>query len=100
MGQGRTKKYNKLIFGFITGIFLPLFIFLLIFAFRYNEISLSDYIMQLWNLKIIFKILSLCAFANILLFFLFNRLKMSEAMKGIIMATLLFALLFVVFGLF
>lgn len=100
MGQGRIKKYNRLSYGLMTGIFLPLFIFLLIFAFRYNDISLSEYLIQLWNMNIIFKILSLCAFVNILLFFLFNRLRMDSAMKGVIMATLLFALLFVVFKIF
>lgn len=94
MGRGRRKKLDKLSAGFFLGILAPLSIFLIIYLVRYTDIPISEYIVQLWKLKITFKILSLCGFVNLLIFFLYLKLEMEKAAKGVIMATLVYALLF------
>lgn len=97
MGRGRRKKLDKLSAGILVGISAPLAIFLVIYAIRYSDVPLGDYLVQLWKLHITFKILSLCGFANLLIFFLYLKLQMEKAAKGVIMATLVYALLFLLF---
>ncbi len=83
--------------GFIGGAALPLLVFLSIYFARYNSVPLSDYFINLWQLGLTFKILSLCGFANLALFFYFLRVQMEKAAKGVVVATVMFALLFVIF---
>ena len=97
MGRGRQRKYDKLTFGLSVGVLLPLLIFFIIYLFRYSEVDLQSYLRQLWKLKLTLKILSLCGFANLLVFFYFFRRKMDKAARGIIFATFLYAFLFLIF---
>lgn len=100
MGRGRRKKLDKLSAGILIGISAPLTIFLIIYAIRYSDVPLNEYLVQLWKLNITFKILSLCGFANLLIFFAYLKLQMEKAAKGVIMATLFYALLFLFFEIF
>jgi hypothetical protein len=97
MGQGRKKKYDRLSFGLITGILVPLVIFFMIYFFRYSNLDIEVYLQQIWKLNLTFKILSLCGFTNLLIFFYFYRSKMDKAARGIILATFIYAFLFLVF---
>jgi hypothetical protein len=97
MGRGRQKKYDRLTFGLTVGILIPLLIFFGIYLARYNTVAVEEYLRQLWQLRLTFKILSLCGFANLLLFFYFFRNKMDQAARGIIFATFVYALIFLVF---
>jgi len=97
MGRGRQKKYDKILFGLTVGILIPLSIFFGIYLARYNEVAVQEYLRQLWQLRLTFKILSLCGFANLLLFFYFYRKKMDQAARGIIFATFVYALIFLLF---
>jgi hypothetical protein len=97
MGRGRQKKYDKLTFGLTVGVILPLLIFFIIYLARYSEVDFLNYFQQLWKLKLTLKILSLCGFANLLVFFYFFRRKMDQAARGIITATFLYAFLFLLF---
>jgi len=97
MGRGRKKKYDKIMFGLTVGILIPLLIFFGIYLTRYSEVAVQEYLRQLWQLRLTFKILSLCGFANLLLFFYFYRNKMDMAARGIIFATFVYALIFLLF---
>lgn len=97
MGRARQKKWDTIGNGLLTGVLTPLAILVSFYLIRYSRITLSEYFTQLWNLNLVFKILSLCGIANLLFFFWFFRKKMDKAAKGVIMGTLLYALLFLVF---
>jgi hypothetical protein len=93
MGLSRQKKIDKLYNGFIWGILLPLIIFLLIYLIRYRSFSFSGFIENLSELKILIKLLSLCGFSNLVLFFYLYRIKMDNAARGVIAATFVFGFL-------
>jgi hypothetical protein len=93
MGQARQRQSDSLITGFTWGIILPLIILLLIYFIRYSEIPLTRFVANLQEMKLLFKILSLCGFANLAVFFLFYRKRMDKAAKGIIMATFVYGIL-------
>lgn len=92
MGRSRQKKYDTLANGFALGFLLPLVIFLVFYMIRYSEMPLSDFVAHLWKMKLLIKILSLCGFANLLIFIWFYRSKMDRASRGVIAATFLYAL--------
>jgi hypothetical protein len=87
MRQSRLKKWDRFSTGFTGGILMPLFLFLVIYLVRYSRIPLSQFVMNLSEMKILIKMLSLCGFSDLLLFFYFYRLRMDRAARGVIAAT-------------
>lgn len=93
MGYSRQRQSDSLITGFSWGIMLPVIILLLIYFVRYRGIPLTRFVIDLQELKLLFKILILCGFANLAIFFFFYRRRMDKAAKGIIMATFVYGIL-------
>jgi len=93
MGYSRQRQSDSLISGFSWGIMLPVIILLLIYFVRYRGIPLTRFVVDIQELKLLFKILSLCGFANLAIFFFFYRRRMDKAAKGIIMATFVYGIL-------
>lgn len=93
MGKGRLKRYDTRINGFIAGILLPLGVFVLVYLFRYREVSFSEYLQNLVQLRILIKMVSLCGFFNLFLFIYFYHRKFDRLATGIIAASFLFAFL-------
>jgi hypothetical protein len=87
MRQSRLKKWDRISTGFTGGIALPLLLFLFIYLLRYDYIPFSRFVVNLSQMKILIKMLSLCGFADLLLFFFFYRLRMDRAARGVIAAT-------------
>lgn len=90
MAQKR-KKYDQIITGWLIGILLPLVIFLITYQVKYSEMEFSVFVRNMWQMKILMKLLSLCVFPNLGFFFLFYRLKYDMAARGVIMATFMYA---------
>jgi hypothetical protein len=96
MGQARLQKYNTLSSGFIPGLIIPVFILILIYLSRYSSIPFQIYLVNLWKMSLLFKLLSLFGFVNLLLFLGFYRSRMDRAARGVIMATFVYAILILV----
>ncbi|PTN09954.1 hypothetical protein C8N47_103251 [Mangrovibacterium marinum] len=77
--------------GFVPGLIIPLVVFVLLYFFSKQEVSLSEYLQTLWQLGALLKILSLCVLPNLLLFLNFYRQKYDLAARGVIMATFVYA---------
>lgn len=82
----KNNKYDTIRTGLITGILLPMLLLLLILQIRSGEFGFEEYLKQTYELKLLPKIISLCLFLNLALFFIFLRLNMLKAGKGIIIA--------------
>jgi hypothetical protein len=89
-----TKKqpFDATGIGFLSGFLIPMIIFILVYIFRKQEISFEDYINSLWHLNALVKLGSLCVFANLLVFMGFIRLKYDKSARGVLGATILYAL--------
>ena len=92
MQRKKEKRYDKTAVGFIAGLILPVIIFFAVFLFNDKGISFLDYIKNMWQLHALVKLGSLCVFANILIFMGFIRLKYDRAARGVLGATMLYAL--------
>jgi hypothetical protein len=87
----KRKKYDRLIIGWLAGIMLPLIIFIITYQVKYSEMGFSAFVQNMWQMKILMKLLSICVFPNLGFFFLFYRLKYDLAARGVIMATFMYA---------
>ena len=91
---------DRLIYGLLAGITAPLLVVLLFWWFRFNYLSLEEFIQQMIFLKVQFKVIAVgIFFADLGLFYLFLRLNKNNASKGVIMAVSSLLLLSVGFSL-
>ncbi len=89
-------RYDKVWIGFISGLFLPFIVGLIIFAFSSGDLSLKAFLLKLSDSNIITHSISLCVFPNVVIFLGFNWLDMLKAAKGVLAVTIIWAI--IVFG--
>ena len=86
------EKYDNLYVGLISGVVLPILIGLIIFAFTAHGRSIPSYLERISAANIITHAITLCVFPNIAVFLLFNRLDMLRALRGVLAATIVWAI--------
>jgi len=91
-----SEKYDKALYGFISGLVLPFITGFIIYLFSHNHLSLVSYIGRVSDSNIITHSITICVFPNILIFLIFNRFDMLRAARGVLTMTILWAL--IVFG--
>jgi hypothetical protein len=92
MSRRNANSLDSLAIGFLTGFFVPLLIFFAVYIFGEQDVPFSDYIKNLWKLQALIKLMSLCVFANLLVFMGFIRIKYDRAARGVLGATILYAI--------
>ena len=90
------QKLNKTSIGIVGGLVLPIIVFFVYYEIKYNAVSFSSFVAQLWEFKLLIKLLSLCVLPNLLLFYLFIQKNLLWAARGVLIACFLFA--FIVLG--
>ena len=87
------SKYDKLTIGFAAGLVLPLVVGLAVYFFSAGGMNIIKYLEHLNRANIITHSISLCVFPNVLIFFIFNKLNMLNATKGVLAITIVWAFL-------
>lgn len=88
-----TEKYDKMVTGFISGLFLPLIIGLVIYLFSSGNVSIATYLKRIAEMNIITHAITLCVFPDVFIFLIFNRLDMLRASRGVLAITIIWALI-------
>ena len=86
------KKINSLVLGLMLGLIVPVLSSYILYYFTLYPLEVKDAITRMQARNIHVHVLSLVVIPNILLFFLFtwsNRLKSS---RGVLMATIVYAI--------
>lgn len=78
--------------GLIAGLLLPLVVFFVVYLIGENSVSFTDYLKGMWRMQALIKIFSLCVFTNLAMFWGFLQLKFERAARGVLGATILYAL--------
>lgn len=86
------SKYDNLKLGLILGILAPLLTIIVVYFIRFMDYDFKALVDFLITQKLLTKILSLCVIPNLALFFLFLNKYYYRSAKGILMATILFAI--------
>jgi len=87
----KKKPFDRILTGWLIGTILPLIIFLITYLVKYSEMDFMVFLRNMWNMKILLKLLSICVFPNLAFFLLFYRLKYDMATRGVLMATFMYA---------
>jgi hypothetical protein len=85
------KKYDTMPVGLGGGLIAPAIVFIIYFLVHDPGLNFVDMIHRLVESKVISYYISLCAIANLLLFFIFLRVNAEKAARGVLGATILYA---------
>jgi hypothetical protein len=96
MERIKRKPFDSTAIGFLTGFLIPAIIFFVVFLFKKTDISFKEYLHYLSQLNALMKLASLCVFANILFFMWFIRMKYDRAARGVLGATIIYALIILI----
>jgi hypothetical protein len=86
-----TEKYDRLLAGLISGFLLPVATGLIIWLFSSGHTGLHEYLARIVKSDIVTHVISLCVFPNIIIFLIFNRFDMLLATRGVLAATIVWA---------
>jgi hypothetical protein len=92
----KRNRVDRILTGWIIGTIVPLLIFLITYLVKYSEVDFLFFLRNLWNMKILLKLLSICVFPNLGFFLLFYRQKYDMAARGVILATFMYAFIVLV----
>ena len=92
MQRKKRKPFNSPGIGFLAGFLVPILVFFGVYWFGESDVSFENYMKNLWHLQALVKLGSLCVFANLLVFMGFIRLKYDQSARGVLGATILYAL--------
>lgn len=87
----KRPRFDRLSIGFLVGIIIPLIVLLITHQVKFSDMPFAEWISNLWQMKILLKLMSLCVFPNLAFFMIFYRKKYDMAARGVIMATFLYA---------
>ncbi len=87
-----SEKYDRLIVGLGSGFLFPLLIGGIIFLITANGRTLGEYLGRISEASIVTHAITLCVFPNIAVFLIFNRLDMLKALRGVLAATIIWAI--------
>jgi hypothetical protein len=83
--------------GLIAGLILPLISFSVFYLFRYREFAFLEFIRHIYSREILSPLLSLNILPNLLIFYLFIRKDYLFSARGVVLATLIFAVVVLFF---
>ena len=89
-------RINQAIVGLFIGLFTPLLGFIIVFFILGRGMDFSSFVeMLLARPSEAAKVISLSTLANIAPFLYFNRRRLDQTVKGIVIATILYAVSFI-----
>lgn len=91
MRRSKKNRLDVVGIGLLTGMILPLVVFIVVYWAGNNSVSFNTYVNSLWHLQALIKLGSLCVFTNLAAFWIFLQLKYEKAARGVLGATLLYA---------
>ena len=86
------EKYDRVVTGIVSGFIIPLIVGLIIFLFTAKGQSLGQYLLRIESAGIVTHAITLCVFPNIAIFLFFNRFDMLRASRGVLAATIVWAI--------
>ena len=86
-----TSKINNIKLGLIIGILAPVLTMLIIYLAKFAGSNLQELVDLLVSKRVFTKIVTLCVIPNLALFFLFLNKYYYNTARGILMATIIFA---------
>jgi len=87
--NSKISKYNRIWIGIIVGLFLPIIGLLVLYLFDSSYHSLSNFLILSYQLGVMSNLLSISLLANLLGFYFFLNREWYYAVRGIMIAVLI-----------
>ncbi len=88
-------RLNQAIVGLLIGLVMPLLGFVVVYLVMARDMSLAAYLQRLaTSTRALGSVISLSVLANLIPFLLFSRRRLDQALKGVVIATMLYAVAF------
>ena len=88
------------VFGMLSGIFLPIITFLIVYFILSGHQTLNEYLERLIDRNIQGHVISISVIPNLLIFFIFIWLNKMKTARGVLLSTFLWAFLILAIRLF
>jgi len=82
----KIRNLNRMYYGFISGLIIPVLFMLIILFVRKDEKTLIDFFDAFYQTGILPKLISICLIPNLLLFFIFIWTNHYKAARGVILS--------------
>lgn len=93
MAKFRLKSsLNNFWFGFVIGVIAPIFILICYYLLQYSYLKAGTFLFKIFLSNILSPLLSLCVLVNLGLFFIFIQTESYQPAKGVIGATIIYAI--------
>jgi hypothetical protein len=86
--------------GAVAGILFPFVVMFILYHVQYSNVAIQEFLRRLFVSQLFFPVLSICVLPNLILFFIFIWTHRYFSARGVLGATLFYALLVLVFRLF
>jgi hypothetical protein len=90
--MGKNQINNHFMTGFLSGLLLPVIVFIVIYFFSGDGLPLKEYIQDIARKNVLTHVISLSVLSNLVIFLLFNRFDKLRSSRGVVGITLLWAL--------
>jgi hypothetical protein len=87
------QKFNSLATGIVSGIVLPIIVYFILYYSKVQDVRFTLFSNRLLIGNIIPVLISHCILPNLILFFIFNGLNWTQAMKGVLGTTVVLTVL-------
>lgn len=91
------KKYDKLLLGLALGIITPVLVLFVYYKINFYYLRVDTFLFEAFMKRIFLPLLSLCVVGNLAVFFLFIQTERYYTARGIVFATLLYAIAVFIF---
>jgi uncharacterized membrane protein len=90
--ESGVKKYDKLVLGLVLGILTPIIVLLVYYKINFYYLRIDTFLFEAFMKRIFLPLLSLCVVGNLAVFFLFIQTERNYSARGVLLATLLYAI--------
>ncbi|MBS0010072.1 MAG: hypothetical protein KFF49_01595 [Bacteroidales bacterium] len=90
--MSRPPLNNRFLTGFVSGLILPLLVFLGVYIFTGDGMSLKAFTERIISRNTLTLMMSLCVFPNGIIFLVFNYFDKLKSAKGVLGITIIWAL--------
>ncbi|MFP3860866.1 MAG: hypothetical protein ACLFUW_08595 [Bacteroidales bacterium] len=93
----KKKKWNSIWLGFGFGMGWPVLVLFLFYFIKFSNHGLIDFFNILFEYNLFSKFISLCVYPNLLIFFIFIWRNLLYSARGVLMATIILALMMLIY---
>ena len=90
--ETQLKKYDKIWLGLVIGLITPLLVMFVYYRINFYYIRVDTFLYEAFMKSIFLPLLSLCVIGNLAVFFLFLQTDRYHSSRGVVFATLLYAI--------